>query len=156
MTSLQSVLWFVVVMETWRVLCDLRNEFLSIIYYNFVQPDFIMGKNLVFSWSCCMWTNRAFISLCFQVSDVALSKTLTVYRVPVSEEAVLSFYYCCTGVLLRLFLLSQLMHTFTHFKNTNSHYYLKHWKTLKKLAPTCFGPYLRPSSGGSCAPWRWS
>jgi hypothetical protein len=44
MTSLQSVLWFVVVVETLRVLCDLRNEFLSIIYLNFVQPDFIMTK----------------------------------------------------------------------------------------------------------------
>ena len=41
------------------------------------------------------------------------------------------------------------MHTFTHSKNTNSHYYLKHLKTFfLKVAPTCFGPYLRPSSGG--------
>jgi hypothetical protein len=29
-----------------------------------------------------------------------------------------------------LFLLFQFMHTFLHFKNTNSHQYLKHLKTL--------------------------
>jgi len=28
--------------------------------------------------------------------------------------------------------------------------------TFKKLAPTCFGPYIRPCSGGSWAPWTWS
>ena len=40
---------------------------------------------------CKHEVKKDFISLCFQVSDVALSKTLTVYRVPVSEEAVLSY-----------------------------------------------------------------
>jgi len=55
-------------------------------------------------------------------------------------------------MLLRLFPLFQFMHTFIHFKITNSHQYLKHLKVfLKKLAPTCFGPYLRPSLGGSWA-----
>jgi len=34
MTSPQSILWFVGVMETLRVLCDLRNGFLNVIYIN--------------------------------------------------------------------------------------------------------------------------
>jgi len=76
MTSLQRILWFVGVMETLRVLCDFRNGFLNVIYINFIYPSFIVEKNLVFSWSCCMWTNRTFTSLCFQVSDIAPSKTL--------------------------------------------------------------------------------
>jgi len=33
--------------------------------------------------------------------------------------------------------------THAHFKNTNSHQYLKHLKnTLKTCPPTCFGPYI--------------
>jgi hypothetical protein len=58
------------------------------------------------------------------------------------------FFYCCTVhvvtsisfivapcTLLRVFLLFQLMHTFLHFENTNSLYYLKHLKHFKKFAP---------------------
>jgi len=53
-------------------------------------------------------------------------------------------------MLLRLVSLFQLMHTFIHFKVHQFTLILKTLKNIfKKLSPTCFGPYIRPSSGGS-------
>ena len=65
------------------------------------------------------------------------------------------FFIVPRCILLRLFLLFQLMHTFTHFKNTNSHLYLQHLKHFKIFLKTFSymfrSIYTRPSSGGSWA-----
>jgi hypothetical protein len=59
MNSLQSVKWFVFAVETLCVLCDLRYEFFKVIYFNFIQPDFIVEKILYFrGLAACELTER--------------------------------------------------------------------------------------------------
>jgi len=51
---------------------------------------------------------------------------------------------CCLFQLMHLYTLKhQLTLTFKTLKNC--------YKPFSEVAPTCFGPFIRPSSGGSCA-----
>jgi hypothetical protein len=64
--------------------------------------------------------------------DKCLNWTLFVvclFTLAISHTMDNSFLLLHRALLLRLFLLFQLMHTFIPFKNTNSHSYLKHLKT---------------------------
>jgi hypothetical protein len=75
---------------------------------------------------CLVWCN--FVCVCVWVSECVY-----IYIIERTNKM-----QPCSRIYYSNYFLFQLVHTLIHFKNTNSHQYLKHLKYFKKLSLTWF------------------